>query len=95
MDGLHACTPIDCTVRRGTPAEVAAARQILRTKPRPAVQERGQTAIQSQLRGDCDLVEYIQRRVVRQDGHDLLIHDRAGVGLFHHHVKRGAGFVSP
>ena len=75
-------------VRRST-----ARGKILRHARRGAGDQRGQHAVERDLRGDGDLVEDLARRVVGQDRHGRLRDDVAGVGLVGHVVQRRARFA--
>ena len=76
--------PVDAAVLGPAPPEIGSLREIQRRAPRrvPAIRSR-QAAAQHLLRRLRDLEGHLERRVVLENGHGLLIDQRARIGLLH------------
>ena len=85
-------TPVDYAVFGPTSAEVTAVRQILSSHLDGSIHQCRKCAIKRRFCRDGDFLEYLERVVVRKDGHTLLIDDSTGIRLFHHFMQRRTSF---
>ncbi len=89
--GACAASPVDASVFRASPAKVRSLLQVQWQRRRRARDKARQAAAQYRFGRGGDLHRHLERRVVFQDGHGLLIDQRPGIRLFNHVVQAGAG----
>ncbi len=91
VHGPRTLTPIDAAILGTPPAKIRTLGKIQRDGGRRAGQERRQAAMQYRLRRGGHFERYVERGVVLQDGHGLLVHQRAGIGFCEHVMQAGPG----
>ncbi len=91
VHGARAPAPVDAPVLGPAPAIIGALRKIERARLCAACDQRRKAALQHPRRRLGHLERHGERILVLENGHRLLIDERAGVGLLDHGMQARAG----